>query len=76
MADTVAELAERGLKLSPEDRARLVDLLLAAPDESMQTQIDDAWRSELHRRVTAYDRGETVLHNVDDVLAEAKLIAP
>ena len=76
MADTVAELAERGLKLSPEDRARLVDLLLAAPDESMQTQFDDAWRSELHRRVTAYDRGETVLHNVDDVLAEAKLIAP
>ena len=76
MADTVAELAERGLKLSPEDRARLVDLLLDAPDESMQTQIDDAWRSELHRRVTAYDRGETVLHNVDDVLAEAKLIAP
>ena len=76
MADTVAELAERGLKLSPEDRARLVDLLLAAPDESMQTQIDDAWRSELRRRVTAYDRGETVLHNVDDVLAEAKLIAP
>ena len=76
MADTVAELAERGLKLSPEDRARLVDLLLAAPDESMQTQFDDAWRSELRRRVTAYDRGETVLHNVDDVLAEAKLIAP
>ena len=76
MADTVAELAERGLKLSPEDRARLVDLLLDAPDESMQNQIDDAWRSELHRRVTAYDRGETVLHNVDDVLAEAKLIAP
>ena len=76
MADTVAELAERGLKLSPEDRARLVVLLLAAPDESMQTQIDDAWRSELRRRVTAYDRGETVLHNVDDVLAEAKLIAP
>ena len=42
----------------------------------MQTQFDDAWRSELHRRVTAYDRGETVLHNVDDVLAEAKLSAP
>ena len=71
MADTVAELAERGRALAPEDRARLVELLLRsleAPDSS----IEEAWRVEIRRRVAAYERGEAVLFDADEVIAEAE----
>lgn len=71
MADTVAELAERGRALAPEDRARLVELLLQsleAPDPG----VEDAWRAEIRRRIDAYERGEAVLFDADEVIAEAE----
>ena len=76
MPDVVAELAERGRALSPDDRARLVELLLATLDESTSSQVDESWRLELRRRIDAHERGESLLHDADDVLAEARLIAP
>ena len=76
MTDAVAELAERSRALSLEDRARLVDLLVATLEESPDPTIDEAWRVELRQRISAYERGETTLHDADDVLAEARLIAP
>ena len=36
MQDQVAELAERGKELAPEDRSRLVDMLLASLHGSCQ----------------------------------------
>ena len=38
--------------------------------------VEEAWRQEIRRRVAAYERGEAVLHDADDVMAEAKRIAP
>lgn len=76
MPDPVAELAERGRKLSPEDRVRLLDLLLESL-EPMAAPVDDqAWDREIERRVAAHERGEGVLHELDDVMAEARKIAP
>ncbi len=76
MADLVAELAERGRSLAPEDRARLVDLLLKSLQEPPLTEIEEAWSREIQRRVAAHERGEAKLYDFEDVLAEAKLIAP
>lgn len=76
MSDTVAELAQRGRALHPKDRERLVDLLLGSFDESPDLVVEEAWRLEIKRRVSAYERGEAVLHDADAVMAEAKRLAP
>ena len=76
MPDTVAELAQRGRALDPKDRERLVDLLLDSFDESRDPAVEEAWRLEIKRRVSAYERGETVLYDADPVMAEAQRLAP
>lgn len=76
MPDTVTELAQRGRALDAKDRERLVDLLLESLTESPDAEVEEAWRLEVRSRMTAYERGEAVLHDVEDVMAEAKRLAP
>lgn len=76
MPDTVAELAQRGRALDAKDRERLVDLLLDSLTESPDPEVEEAWRLEVRRRVAAYERGEAVLYDADEVMAEAKRLAP
>lgn len=76
MPDTVAELADRARALDPKDRERLVDLLLDSFEQSGDPQVEEAWRQEIGSRVAAYERGKAVLHDADDVMDEAKRIAP
>ena len=59
-----------------EDRARLVDLLLDSLQDAPDPEIEEAWRLEIRRRVAAYERGEAILFDADDVMAEAKRLAP
>ncbi|MBC5764569.1 addiction module protein [Ramlibacter albus] len=72
----VAELAGKARKLAAEDRARLVDLLLGSLDDAADPDVEETWRAEIHRRVAAYERGESVLYDYDEVMAEAKRLAP
>ncbi len=76
MPDTVAELAQRGRALDAKDRERLVDLLLDSLTDSPDPAVEEAWRLEIRRRVTAYEHGEAVLYDAEDVMAEAKRLAP
>lgn len=76
MSDPVAELARRGRALAPEDRARLVDLLLESFDDSTDPVVEEAWRQEIRRRIAAYERGDAELFDADEVMAEAKRLAP
>lgn len=76
MPDTVAELAKRGQALAPQDRERLVDLLLDSLAQSPDPAVEEAWRLEVRERVAAYERGDAVLHDAGQVLAEAKRLAP
>lgn len=76
MPDTVTGLAERARALDPKDRECLVDLLLACVEQSRDPPTEEALRQEIRRRVAAYERGESVLHDADDVMVEAKRIAP
>ena len=57
MRDQVAELAERGQGLSPEDRSRLVDMLLASLHEAPIAEVEAAWDKEVEHRLSAYDQG-------------------
>ena len=76
MADAVTELAQRGRALDARDRERLVDLLLDSLAESPDPGVEEAWRLEIRRRIAAYERGDAVLYDADEVLAEAKRLAP
>ena len=76
MSDPVLELARRGQSLAPNERERLVELLLKSLVESASPDIKEAWDREIELRVAAYQRGEVETYALDDVLAEARRIAP
>lgn len=76
MVDLVAELAAQGRTLPPEERVRLLDLLLESLQEASPSNVEDAWSKEIERRVAAHDRGEGKLYEMDEVMAEATRIAP
>lgn len=75
MHDRVEELAERGMALAPEERSRLVDLLLVSLHEEPLAEVDAAWDQEVERRLAAYDRGEAQALDGEDVLARARALA-
>ncbi len=76
MPDLVADLADRGRSLAPDDRSRLVELLLESLHEAPLSDIETAWDAEILRRVAAYERGEVKSIAAEDVFAEARRIAP
>ena len=75
MTDQVVKLAEQGKSLAPEDRSRLVDLLLVSLHEDPLAQIETAWDEEAERRLAAYDRGEVHAIDGEEVLAKARTLA-
>ena len=72
MRDQVTELAERGKALAPEDRSRLVDMLLVSLHEAPVAEVEVAWDQEVERRLAAYDRGELEALDGEEVLAKAR----
>lgn len=75
MHDQVVELAKQGKALAPQDRSRLVDLLLVSLHEDPVGQIETAWDDEAERRLKAYDRGEIQAIDGEQVLANARALA-
>ncbi len=75
MRDQVSELAERGKELAPEDRSRLVDMLLVSLHEAPVAEVEAAWDQEVERRLAAYDRGDIQAIDGEAVLAKARRLA-
>jgi putative addiction module component (TIGR02574 family) len=75
MADPFADLAERAKSLEPEDRVRLVELLLDSLHDEPIAEVEAAWEEEIRQRVAALERGEVETHAAEDVFAEARRIA-
>ena len=76
MPDAVLKLAERGRSLNPQERARLVDLLLATLDDPSASELSEAWDREIERRIAAYKAGQVDAYALEEVLAEARHLAP
>jgi hypothetical protein len=76
MADLVSELAAQGRSLPPEERVRLLDLLLESPHESSTAGVEDARNAQIARRVAAHERGEDKLYDAEEVIVESARIAP
>ncbi|HET7867167.1 MAG TPA: addiction module protein [Burkholderiaceae bacterium] len=75
MPDLVTELAERGKALEPQDRSRLVDLLLESLHEPSTAEVESAWAPEIERRLAEFDGGEVQAIDAEEVFAKARRIA-
>lgn len=75
MPDQVHELAERGKALSPDERSRLVDLLLESLHEAPTSVVEAAWEDEIESRLAAYDRGDVTAVDAAEVFAKARSVA-
>ena len=69
MSPQAHEVLAQALKLSPLERAELVERILdtfVLPDRK---EIDERWAAEAEDRIDAYDRGEMAAKSVMDVFA-------
>ncbi len=60
----------QALKLTPEERARLADRLIASIFEDHE--IEDAWEAEVERRVREIESGRSVLIPAAESIARAR----
>ena len=74
MPASVEELAAQAITLSPEDRARLADLLLASLPDQDDPEVGMAWEQEIRQRVQAVEAGTARLVPAADVHDEARKI--
>ncbi len=74
MSTSLEQLTSQAIALSPEDRARLADLLLVSLPDEADEALDAAWDQEIHRRVGAVESGSARLLSASDVHAEARKI--
>lgn len=73
MSDLVAELSARANALSPQERARLAEELLASLDPH-DAEVEAAWDEELRRRIDEVERGSTQLIPADHAFAQVRRV--
>jgi putative addiction module component (TIGR02574 family) len=74
MSTTLEQITSQAIALSPDDRARLADLLLASLPDEADEALDAAWGQEIERRVKAVEAGTARLFSSSDVHADASKI--
>ena len=72
MPTTLAEVEQQARMLSPNERARLAEVLLESLEGDALREIETAWRHEIDERVAAYERGEIKTFSAEEVFAETK----
>lgn len=72
MPTTLAEVEQQARMLSPNERARLAEVLLESLKDDGLQEIETAWQHEIKERVAAYDRGEIKTFSAEEVFSEAK----
>ncbi len=72
MSVTLKELEQQARSLSPDERARLADVLLESLRDAPLAEIEATWDREIEQRVAAYDRGELETFSAESVFAEAR----
>lgn len=72
MTVSFSDLEQQARALTPEERARLAEVLLESLKETPLSEIESAWSQEIEERVAAYDRGELQAFAAESVFAEAR----
>jgi len=75
MSITLKELEQHARSLSPEERARLADVLLESLRDAPLAEIEAAWDREIEERVAAYERGKLDTFSAEHVFAGARRLA-
>lgn len=71
MSGLVEELSRKARSLSPEERVRLAEELLATVQET-DAETEAAWDEEIKRRIAEIDSGTARLVPADEVFAEVR----
>ena len=58
MSTNSEQILKEALALGPQERAELVEQLLATFQSPPDTDLDELWAREAEERLDAYDRGE------------------
>ncbi|MGN6182959.1 MAG: addiction module protein [Thermoanaerobaculia bacterium] len=69
MTHHASELLDQVLNLPERDRAEIATRLLESLDTATQSEIDDAWATEIESRCAAVDDGSMQTSNWDEVRA-------
>ena len=74
MTTLVEELSRKARSLSPEDRARLAEDLLASLEEEAGSaaEAEFAWEEEIRRRIEEVKTGTATLVSAEEVYAETR----
>jgi putative addiction module component (TIGR02574 family) len=70
MSTTSEQILQQALGLSPEDRAEIVERLLASFQTPPDPLLDELWAREAEDRLDAYDRGELGAVPAEEVFAK------
>ena len=62
----MAEIIKDILKLPPQERANIADVILSSLDQPDE-KIDELWRKEVEKRVTAYKKRQTKTVTVQEI---------
>ena len=69
MSANSEQILQQALALSPEDRAQVVERLLASFQVPPDPQLDELWAREAEDRLDAHDRGELGAVSAEEVFA-------
>lgn len=67
MVADAKRVLEAGLELADDERRQVAEALLESLDVSQQSELRDAWRDEIVRRVKQVRAGEVELETWEDV---------
>ena len=70
MSQTAEQIEAQALGLSPEDRVRLADRLIASVFED--EAIESAWSAEVERRIADIEAGRAELIPASEAIARAR----
>ncbi len=73
MNEKVKILSDQARKLSPAERAALIDELLASLDRA-DPALDGLWTKEAEDRLAAIGRGEMGVHDIAGVMARLRKV--
>jgi len=75
MAFSLKDVEKMARALAAEERAQLVEALLASLQIPPLSDIETLWDREIEARVAAHDRGETQTYAAEAVFAEARRLS-
>ncbi len=69
MTPQVKRILDEVNKLTPYERAEIIDLILDSFDNPVDKDVEKAWVDEAKRRLAAYRNGETGLKSEEEVFS-------